>query len=154
MEHCYFWNNFWVALGAAGSITASCVSLWLALRRPKERVSGEWEPLPFGGVTNCPNHIMLRLKNNGRTNVDLPDKLRVDFYMADTHWGETYASARINNFIPAKFYSYEAVVEIPTELLQDAVCDTDMHIFTWTKSGTRIELKRNDTKIDLENLGI
>lgn len=152
MECCYFWNNLWVALGAAGSIAASCVSLWLALRRPKERVSGEWEPMPIGACT--PMAISIRLKNNGRKNVELPEILRIDFYMAETHWGTVDLPPNPNNFIPSKFYNYDAVAELPDETLANAVCDEDMRIFTWTKAGTRIELKRNDTKIDLENLGI
>ncbi len=147
------WGHVWPALSTIGSIGASCVSLWLALRHPKEKVSGEWEPVSFWGGSR-PDAIRIRLKNNGRTNVDLPDVLRVDFYMADSHWGEIYTSERINNFIPAKFYNYETTAELSDEQLADAVYDADMRIFTWTSAGTRIELKRHDIKINSEELGI
>ena len=147
-----YWGNIWAALGALGSLAVAGVSVWLALRRPRERVSGEWEPLPFG-VAN-PTVIAIRLKNHGRNNVDLPDALRVDFYMDDTHWGTSYAEKCDNNFIPAKFYSYSTVVALPDEQLQEVVCDEYMRMFTWTKAGTRIELQRRDTEINLDELGI
>lgn len=133
------WTNFWTAMGAFGTIFAACVSLYLACRRPKERVSGEWHTLPIG--TDLPKAIKICLKNNGRRNVELPDVLRIDLYLEDAHWGTLETSPQQNNFIPAKFSKYETSVQLPNDALQHIIQDQGVKIFTWTKAGTRIELK-------------
>lgn len=133
------WTNFWAAMETLGTIFAACVSLYLARCRPKERVSGEWYTLPIGA--GLPEAIKICLKNNGRRNVELPDVLRIDLYLEDTHWGTLETPPQQNNFIPAKFSKYETSVQLPNGALQHIIQDQDVKIFTWTKAGARIELK-------------
>lgn len=135
------WGNIWAAFGALGSIAVAGIATWGAFRRPKEYVSGEYYGLPIG--VDEPMALCIRLDNTGRNNVPLPDSLRVEFYMDDNYWGEAQAEPRQNNFIPSKFHGYNTIVELPDEQIQQVFNTDGFRVFTWTKAGTLIELKKH-----------